>query len=38
MTGEKGIQSTRMIVDLAVVFRFGKNAADSVEEFVARPN
>jgi hypothetical protein len=38
LTGEKGIQSTRMIVDLAVVFCFGKDAADSVEEFVARPN
>ena len=36
MTGEKGIQSTRMVVDLAVVFGFGKYAADSVEEFVAR--
>ena len=38
LTGEKVIQSTRMVVDLAVVFCFGKDAADSVEEFVARPN
>ena len=36
LTGEKVIQSTRMVVDLAVVFRFGKDAADSVKEFVAR--
>ena len=36
LTGEKVIQSTRMVVDLAVVFRFGKDATDSVKEFVAR--
>ncbi len=36
LTGEKGIQSTRMVVDLAVVFGFRKDAADSIEEFVAR--
>jgi hypothetical protein len=36
LTGEKGIQSTRMVVELAVVFGFGKDAADSVKEFVAR--
>jgi len=36
LTGEKGIQSTRIVVELAVVFRFGKDATDSVKEFVAR--
>ncbi len=36
LTGEKGIQSTRMVVELAVVFGFGKDATDSVKEFVAR--
>ncbi len=36
MTGEKVIQSTGTIVELAVVFCFGEDAADSVEEFVAR--
>jgi hypothetical protein len=36
LTGEKGIQSTRMVVELAVVFSFGKDATDSVKEFVAR--
>jgi hypothetical protein len=36
LTGEKGIQSTIMVVGLAVVFRFGKDATDSVKEFVAR--
>jgi hypothetical protein len=38
LTGEKGIQSTRMVLNLAVVFRFWKDTADSVEEFVARPD
>ena len=36
LTGEKVIQSTRIVIELAVVFCFGKDAADSVEEFVAR--
>ena len=36
LTGERGIQSTRMVVGLAVVFGFGKDATDSVKEFVAR--
>jgi len=36
LTGEKVIQSTRMVVELAVVFGFGKDATDSVKEFVAR--
>ncbi len=31
MTGEKVIQSTKMVADLAVVFCFGKDTADSVE-------
>jgi len=35
LTGEKAIQSTKK-GELAVVFGFGKDAADSVEEFVAR--
>ncbi len=35
LTGEKVIQSTRTMAELAVVFGFGEDAADSVEEFVA---
>ncbi len=36
LTGEKVIQSTRRVVKLAIVFGFGKDTADSIEEFVAR--
>jgi len=38
LTGEKVIQSTRTVSELAVIFGFGKDTADSVEEFVARRN
>jgi hypothetical protein len=38
LTGEEVIQSTRIVVDLAVVFCLGKDATNSVEEFVARPD
>src|SRR6266571_6248184 len=31
LTGEKVIQSTKMVSDLSVVFCFGKDTADSVE-------
>ena len=36
LTGEKVIQSTRTVGELAVVFGLGKDTADSVKELVTR--